>query len=284
MRHFKHIVSIGIALVLTALASDATDFPPAEKVSRYSARVDGEQLVVTWKVETGYYLYRKRMGFESGTPGVELGAPVWPKGETHSDEYFGAQEIYRGSVDFRIPIRVAAAIPTESFSLKLKLQGCADAGLCYPPSVWSTTVKLPPPARPKGDDDLGALIRSAKRSSAKDNFLPPDDAFQFTAKRKDARTITLDWKIADGYYLYKTRIAIVPEEGARLGTLVLPAAERKRDEFLGDTEVYHLELQAQVPVLAGDWPITARVTYQGCAEAGLCYNPITKTATVTAAP
>jgi len=282
MKNLLFTIWIGIELLVAAFTSNAADFPPPEQVFKYSAQVSGDQLVVTWTIQKGYYLYRKRLGFESATPGISFGTPLWPKGVTHTDDYFGPQEIYRGSVDFRIPLTFAGPRP-ETLVVKLKLQGCADAGLCYPPSTWSTRVKLPAATASPGGDELAALIKSSQKPRG-DDFLPADEAFQFTVRRADAHTIAIDWKIAQGYYLYKDRIAITPQGDARFGTAVLPAAEPKHDEFLGKTEVYHSNLEARVPLIAGNWPITARVTYQGCAEAGLCYNPVTKTVTITATP
>ena len=123
-----------------AVAED--DFLPPEQAYRYTVRADGSQLTITYAIEKGYYLYKKRMGAATDTPGVTLGTPALPKGLPHSDEFFGEQEIYRKAVTFTVPYTVQGAAPS-TLNLKLKLQGCADAGLCYPPQTWPTQVKLP---------------------------------------------------------------------------------------------------------------------------------------------
>src|SRR5262245_21079570 len=115
---------------------------PAEQVFRYTSSADAEQLYLDFDVLDAHYLYRARFGFESGTTGVAIGAARFPRGETHSDEFFGDQEIFRHK--FRIAIPYRRAVAAQSFDLKLELQGCADRGLCYLPQEWTATIALPP--------------------------------------------------------------------------------------------------------------------------------------------
>src|SRR5687767_8694735 len=67
-----------------------------------------------------------------------VGAVVLPKGEEHTDEYFGTQEIYRQSLDASFAVPPGA----QSVAVKVTYQGCADAGLCYPPITKLMTVSL----------------------------------------------------------------------------------------------------------------------------------------------
>jgi thiol:disulfide interchange protein DsbD len=253
----------------------AQDFKPPEEVFRYSARIEGEQLVVTWRVEPKHYLYKHRLGFQTTTPGVQLGPPQWPKGEMHEDEFFGTQEIYRGTIDFPMPISFQGGRP-KSIALALKWQGCADEGLCYPPTTWTTTVAVPSSASSGGLKSLFGLDRQAQQ-----DFLPPDEAFALTAKVEGPDQIILDWAIAPGYYLYKAQVNVrSATDSVQVGSPLLPKGTPKEDEYFGATEVYYDEVRALVPVArrAGEaLPLRLEVTYQGCAEAGLCYNPIKKT-------
>src|SRR5437762_1291034 len=110
-------------LAQPVLAKD--DFLAPQQAYKYSTRVDGDQLIVTWQIEPGYYLYKKRLGVASAAPTAQLGQPAWPKGENHHDEYFGDQEIYRGKVEVPVPMSFPGAKPAEQ-PIELKLQGCAD--------------------------------------------------------------------------------------------------------------------------------------------------------------
>jgi thiol:disulfide interchange protein DsbD len=123
--------------------------------------------------------------------------------------------------------------------------------------------------------------------SSDDEFLPPDEAFRFSAFADGADGAALSWVIADGYYLYRHRLAVKTDTpGVTPGALQLPDGERKTDEFFGQVEVYHHQLDATVPLArpAGTDTVELKVTYQGCAEAGLCYPPITKTVSILLPP
>jgi len=121
--------------------------------------------------------------------------------------------------------------------------------------------------------------------SADEEFLHPDQAFALSGSVTGPNTLHLNWVIAEGYYLYRSKIKIATESAAvQLGAPDLPQGDEKTDEYFGKQEVYHEFLDADVPFsraspVAGEFSVN--VTYQGCAEAGLCYPPITKTLELT---
>lgn len=108
---------------------------------------------------------------------------------------------------------------------------------------------------------------------AADNYLEPEQAFQFSASMSTPKQVTITYQIADGYYMYRERFHF-KAEGAVLGQAVLPAGKVKFDEtFHKEVETYRHTLQIQIPVeAAGGFTLTA--TGQGCADAGLCYAPM----------
>jgi thioredoxin:protein disulfide reductase len=112
------------------------------------------------------------------------------------------------------------------------------------------------------------------------DFLPPDVAFRVGGSVVDGSDMRLRWVIADGYYLYKQKIEVKAESpDLVLGVPQLPQGLMKTDPYLGRQEIYTQQFEAQVPYSRSDFgahPIEVKVTYQGCAEAGLCYPPITK--------
>jgi thiol:disulfide interchange protein DsbD len=109
-------------------------------------------------------------------------------------------------------------------------------------------------------------------AAAEDQFLPPEQAFRFSARMADASNVEIRFKIADQYYLYRERFAF-KADGARLGTPVIPPGKIKFDEtFEKDVEVYRHEVVIRLPV-AADAPFTLTVSSQGCADKGLCYPP-----------
>ena len=109
-------------------------------------------------------------------------------------------------------------------------------------------------------------------AAAEDQFLPPEQAFRFSARMADASNVEIRFKIADQYYLYRERFAF-KADGARLGAPVIPPGKIKFDEtFEKDVEVYRHEVVIRLPV-AADAPFTLTVSSQGCADKGLCYPP-----------
>jgi len=128
---------------------------------------------------------------------------------------------------------------------------------------------------------LDAVLDQSRQSARKDDFLPPEQAFRLSGSVPDAAHVRLDWVIAPGYYLYRDRIKISEDRG-RTGAPEFPPGQVKSDEYFGKQVVYHDELIASVPILdktaaAPAQALSLQVTYQGCAEAGLCYPPITRT-------
>jgi len=137
-------------------------------------------------------------------------------------------------------------------------------------------------------DPLGALLGTdTAPTSNEDEYLKPDEAFQFSAQMKRPDALTLTWVIAKEYYLYRDRIKVALDGDTtlvQLGVPQFPEGQVKEDEYFGKQVVFHEVLDVIVPVARaadakGDFKL--KVTYQGCAEAGLCYNPITKFATLT---
>jgi len=139
-----------------------------------------------------------------------------------------------------------------------------------------------PPQAPARATGIDALLHSARTSGAE--FLPVDQAFRFDALADGSDRVRLDWQIADGYYLYRARIKVTtPSNSVRLGATQFPQGQVKNDEYFGKQEVYHRELSASVPVMrstGGALELPLQVTYQGCADAGLCYPPVTRSVTV----
>lgn len=105
------------------------------------------------------------------------------------------------------------------------------------------------------------------------DFLPPEQAFSFSARMRDAATVEVSFRIADGYYMYRDKIA-VSAEGATLGRLDIPRGKIKFDpNFDKELETFRQQLTFAFPVQASG-PFQLKVTSQGCADKGLCYPPM----------
>lgn len=111
-------------------------------------------------------------------------------------------------------------------------------------------------------------------------FLPVNDAFIFNFSQSDEE-LTLEWEIAEGYYLYQDKIAVSATD-AKLGELVLPAGHAYQDEFFGEVTIYRDQLDLFLPIYSANNNASVTVSYQGCAEAGFCYPPETITLPLSA--
>jgi thioredoxin:protein disulfide reductase len=127
-----------------------------------------------------------------------------------------------------------------------------------------------------------AALTTLGTAPKEDEFLPQDQAFQLDAIATAPDRIEVSFRVHKGYYLYRSRMkyAVAAGQPASIGNVELPDGEKKVDEFFGEQEVYHHDVTAKLPVSRGGkepLKLNIEVSYQGCAEAGLCYPPTTKT-------
>ena len=116
-------------------------------------------------------------------------------------------------------------------------------------------------------------------------FLPVDQAFTLSTETAADGALLAHWDMPDGYYLYRHRFDFElkdPEAGV-LGPPELPPGKAKVDEYFGAVEVYYHRVQARVPIRDAQGPVEVGISYQGCAEAGLCYPPERRWVVVDAA-
>lgn len=309
-----------LLLLCSAAAQAEDDLLMPDQAFHISAEATAADAVtVTWDIADGYYLYKNKVKFNTDTQGMELGGGDFPEAKIKHDEFFGDVEIYRDRLQVQIPLQRGTDTP-DLLSLVAGSQGCADRGICYPPQRQKVLVELPPmmqtaaAAMPEAEADSGLaaladLGESFGLGAAEDDILDPEDAFRFDASVEAPDRLRLFWIIADGTYLYKEKIRLSLEQtdgeqadGVSLGDYELPAPELKHDTIkpdgsIGDVEIYHQQIDLALPLLRSavdPADITLVAKFQGCAERGICYPPMTKkvalslpaaaAATVVAAP
>jgi thiol:disulfide interchange protein DsbD len=305
------ILSLLVFLPAAHAVSEA-DLPPPEQVFALTVTAqDADTLVAQWSIAEGYYLYRNRVRFTSNTPGVRLGEPHFPAGKIKEDEFSGRIETYRGTLRIEIPLQREAQAP-QHLELKTVFQGCADIGFCYPPQTQTTAVDLPasstlaaavqetgipqspamepvPPSASPPKLLTGLKSReNALLNQSQDSLLEPDQAFMPSVTATAPRTLTIRWDIADGYYLYKDKLklSLLNAGDLRIQAVDLPAGKVTEDEFFGHQEVFYRQATATAHLQGSSRAgreIEVQVAYQGCAEIGVCYPPITRILPVTLA-
>ena len=110
-------------------------------------------------------------------------------------------------------------------------------------------------------------------------FVPADRAFVFDFQQNQ-HDLNLTWQVKDGYYLYRKQISITPSQ-ADIAEVKLPPGVWHEDEFYGKSEIYRKQLTVPITVNQAKSGATLTITYQGCADAGFCYPPETKTVTLS---
>lgn len=149
---------LGLCMVYAALAWAVGEPLPPEQAYRMSAQaVDGHTVEVRFDIVDGYYLYQERFKFRAEPESVQLGAAQLPAGKEKDDDNFGKVHIYRGELLFRVPVQAPADTPR--FTLTVIAQGCADIGICYPPTPQSVAIDLSQPvAASVGSGDESARV------------------------------------------------------------------------------------------------------------------------------
>jgi thiol:disulfide interchange protein DsbD len=129
---------------------------------------------------------------------------------------------------------------------------------------------------------LGATAEAAGLGAREPELLPPEQAFRFSARALDARTLEARFDVVDGYYLYRDKLAFTAAPATVSGA-ELPAGLRKHDEFFGDVDTYRGRVVVKLP-LSGGAPgqkLVLKAESQGCADAGICYPPTVQQVTLT---
>lgn len=245
---------------------------------RYAIADTGDAIEIDWVVEEGYYLYRSKMSYSSGSDAIVLGDYELPEGLHHEDEFFGVQPIYRDRFFVRIPYTVVGELP-DAADIVIKSQGCADLGICFPPETWTEPVRLIARNNDAGKMELGSMLGSTSGGLA--DVLPVDEVFEPIVTAIDGNNVEVAIRALDGYYLYKEKISasVVNSDVAQAGNISLPQGKMKTDEYFGEMEVFYGDVFGELPIARATpdaMTLELEVKYQGCAEDGICYPPVTK--------
>ncbi|MFP3342775.1 protein-disulfide reductase DsbD [Halomonas sp. SIMBA_159] len=111
-------------------SNNQSDFLPVMEAFQPSAWHDGDTLSIGIDIADEYYLYRHQLAVTSQQASVDLEDPVIPEGTFTTDEFMGDVYVFRDQLVFDVPLSTSYSGP---INIELTFQGCADAGLCYPP-------------------------------------------------------------------------------------------------------------------------------------------------------
>lgn len=107
-------------------------------------------------------------------------------------------------------------------------------------------------------------------------LLEPQDAFRLSARALDAHSAQIEFRIAEGYYMYRDRFRFETPGGRLIAEAELPRGKVKQDPFFGRTEIYRDRVSIRVPLAGADLArgrVRLKVVSQGCSDSGVCYIP-----------
>ena len=324
---------LGLAIVLLPLGVQALLFGDDEPLAPELAfvpqieSVTDEAISVSFEITDSYYLYRDKTSFtakdvqsgqvsdsgsgtigdNSSSPAVSLDLPTFGDAQIIEDDFFGAQAIFRDSTLISIPYTAGAQ--AEGFALAVKFQGCADIGLCYPPTTVMLDVDLPPREEPTQAANQAAklsnLVNSPSSPSLTGNtetntadplatllggdanepeLLPPELAFLPQITHASTQAIAVNWHIEEGYYLYRDKLKLSLEHAGNTesGRTLVSVGQDQYDDFFGNVMV--LRHRASSVLQAGELSNAGfdtsalknaqlKIEYQGCADIGVCFPP-----------
>lgn len=294
LRKYAFRRSLRLALLVTGGlavygAGYAQELLKPEEAFRVGAHMTApDSLEVTWRIAEGHYMYRQRFAVRAADGGVAFGEPGFPEGQMKHDEFFGEMEIYDSDTVFTVPVTVLSDDVNE-FVVEATGQGCNEpVGICYPPVTRHLTVEVAAgqstlrqsPVNTSSEDTgaLQSLLDSG--TSGQESFLHPDDAFRFQLSAMDSQTLLARFFIEPGYYLYKDKFSVASNDaGVRVTKTTLPPGTKRTDEYFGEIYAFYDAFDAQVGLERDTdraQTVSFALSYQGCAEDGICYPPIEK--------
>ncbi|MFT6877135.1 MAG: thiol:disulfide interchange protein DsbD [Granulosicoccus sp.] len=274
-----------------------------------------DTITVSFQIEEGYYLYRDKTSFkvESLQPlsnfssiitetSLQLGEPIYPEALILEDDFFGKMAIFRDQVTIEIPYTTDSAL--KGGVLAVKYQGCADIGLCYPPTTVNIAFTLDtstshtiapiiladsflPLNSDQGSSELSSPVKKLQSDTNifgdvgdQNELLPPELAYLPQILNANESEVSLRWLIEPGYYLYRNKLTFalenVPE--ATITNVSIDSGVDQYDDFFGNVKVLRETAEAQLSLatnarLSNIKNANLLIKYQGCADIGVCFPP-----------
>ncbi|WP_111980262.1 protein-disulfide reductase DsbD [Algibacillus agarilyticus] len=111
------------------ILDDEPEFLDIDQAFAFEYQQTESAVTIKFTIAEGYYLYKKQFKFKAES--ASIGVINLPVGILYQDEYFGETEIFKQQFTLNLPLNFALS----NGEIKVAYQGCAEAGLCYPPSI-----------------------------------------------------------------------------------------------------------------------------------------------------
>lgn len=160
----RHLFAITLAAASLAASAATPELLDIRQAFQVAASFPGEAIDIRFRIADGYYLYRDKIRIDVEPDNARAGKTRLPRGTIKVDEFFGRNQVFRGEVSVRIPLRPSRTL--ETVVLKVRTQGCADVGVCYPPREEVLTMT-------RGDRERTAEGTPGRKGSLLDQLADP---------------------------------------------------------------------------------------------------------------
>ena len=138
------------------------DFLPVTEAFQFSGSVEQGNAVIDVQIAPGHYLYKDRFSFSPARDITHLGSAAYPPGELIYDPYFQKDmETFADNLTIKLPVEYSSSLP----ELEISFQGCASAGLCYPPHKVVIPLSADAPASAKQPTADNIFLQQLEHSS-----------------------------------------------------------------------------------------------------------------------
>jgi thiol:disulfide interchange protein DsbD len=193
---FYSLLLLFVSLSFPAYAQEFLD--PAVAFQPSVRALDGQNIEVRFAIAKDYYLYRDKFRFTAEPASIKLGVPQLSQGKEKQDDTFGKIEVYYREALIRIPVERNSSGPL-ALTLKITSQGCADAGICYPPQQQKMAVELPDPT-------TSASVPAAQSASAAPEEASGNESGRIAQLLKNASF----WLIIVSFFGFGLLLALTP--------------------------------------------------------------------------
>lgn len=244
-----------------SIFSNSPTFLKVDEAFGFDFEQKDGKLIVKWTIADDYYLYKRQ--FKTAGKNVIVGEPVYPAHEQIEDEFFGLSDVFFNDMEVVYPIVNAQ----QDGSVKLRFQGCAKAGLCYPP-----TTKV--------------VFLEAFNSG----LLAPQNAFTAALVQATSTQLVFDIVTADSYFLRKDSISI-DSLVHEFAPPVFSTSDNQPKQAVqaqtptGTEDVFYDKTQVTFPIIStnteSEAPAIVELFFAGCANQSMCYQAISVSSDLT---
>lgn len=251
--------------------------------------INQDSIKLHFEIADKYYLYKHAFKFPNDDSSVNFAEAQIPDGDKKQDEFFGEVETYHHSIDIVIPYDNPKVRRETTF--KYRYQGCAEAGVCYPPQTKTVNLTLPVPVAAVPGNNSNPFAKSGSENSLglnnndnwggqMDEVLPEDQAFKFETIALNENTLSARFTLSPNVYLYKDKVILTSlTNGITIESVNFPQAQIKDDPHFGEVEIFFDQVEVEVKISRNNsaGSLQLQADFQGCVDEGICYPPASRT-------